>query len=402
MNEAVCLLLMCQSCIIALIGMIRCVVFLLHVNYAMTGWNLESRTDCYPARFVTEGGGYCSEKMDGWDAWGVSTETNIDTGKGTCSHVNYGGCRCDDCGPGMTYCKDIRCDDKIGEETYNRVKNKWECWEHGKTNVQAETYGYPFCYGHRSKCDLTPCLRGQYLSGCMRASAGTCVSCPVAVTIGDQFWGAVGHGAASCKLIQCSIPAPGQFIKTACISNADTVIKSCAEYPGNKKSTNDMSPAQLAAVTAGQKGVFDTDHFYCPAGNLPLALPANAITSNYITFECKAGFYLSEGSCFQCPPGSACVNGKQYVCPINYYSKAFASSECILCTSSCKKNSNKRPLRCKAGSTFDSGCVSCGACGSTADVGLWCVENDYEMMQLKTTCAPSSSGEWHCSNRLTP
>ena len=253
------------------------------------------------------------------------------------------------------------------------------------------------CFSHRAKCDLTQCARGQYLSGCKRSSPGTCVSCPEAVTVGKQFWGATGHGVASCTLIPCSIPTPGHFIKTECTSNTDAVIKSCAEYPGNKQSTKDMSAEQLAAVTAGQKGVFDVDRFYCPAGNMVVPLPANSITKDYISFECKPGFYLNEGVCWQCPPGSACMNGKQTVCPVNYYSRALSSTACTLCTSSCS-GGNRKPLRCRAGSTFDAGCVSCGACGYSADVGLSCVENDYEMKQMKQYCSPPSTGEWQCNN----
>jgi hypothetical protein len=214
--------------------------------------------------------------------------------------------------------------------------------------------------------------------------------------VGKQFWGAVGFGPASCIPIQCSIPTPGQFIKTECKITEDAVVKSCTEYPGNKQSTKDMSAAQLAAITARQTGVFDVDHFYCPAGNLVLVLPANSLaSSNYSAFSCKPGFYLSDGTCFQCPPGSACVNNMKYVCPVNYYSKAFASSECTLCTQTCTKISNRKPLRYKEGSTFDGGCVSCGACGLSADIGLLCVENNYELQQLKPHCAPPVSVGWN-------
>ena len=157
-----------------------------------------------------------------------------------------------------------------------------------------------------------------------------------------------------------------------------------------------MSAEQRAAVSAGIKGVFDVDHFYCPAGNVVLPLPANSVVSGgYTAFECKAGYHLSDGACLQCPTGHACVNGRKFLCPVNYYSKSFGSYECDLCTTSCKSK-NRKPLRCKEGSTYDGGCVACGACGMDADVGLTCVENNYEMQQLLAKCSPSSAGEWLC------
>jgi hypothetical protein len=204
-----------------------------------------------------------------------------------------------------------------------------------------------------------------------------------------------GNGLQSCAPTACSVPPPGFYIKTACSTTHDAVIRSCAEYPGNKQSMDNMSPEQQKQVLAGVTGVFDVDRFYCPAGNLVLPLPAHALAvAEYTAFECKPGFHLREGSCLYCPPGSACVGGVQSPCPANYYNDALAASSCRRCTVAC--GHKRRPLRCGAGSVHDGGCVSCGACGYSADTGLACVENNYEMQSLKPECSPSSQGQWNC------
>ena len=367
-------------------------LFLFHLGCSMAAWNSESVSDCDPAMYPNDGDGYCTGRQDGWDSWGAVVEVD-GYGKGKCHKAGVGQCKCKDCGSAMTVCVDYRCNDDTGHSKYNRATQEWECFTAG-TNTPMETETYDFCFSHRSDCDKSICSRGQYLSGCKRASAGACVNCPVAAVAGTNFWGAVGYGVASCTLIPCTVPTAGQFIKAACTSNIDAVIRSCAEYPGNKQSTKNMSPEQQSQINAGAQGVFDVDRFYCPAGNVVLPLPANSVTVDYASFECKPGFYLMDGSCLPCTPGSACMFGLQVPCPVNYYSKSSFATFCSPCTKSCPRN--RRPLRCKEGSTFDGGCVGCGACGYSEDTGLACVENSYELQALKDKCWPSSTGAWEC------
>jgi len=262
------------------------------------------------------------------------------------------------------------------------------------TRLGEETYDYCFSDTNPT-CDISACRKGQYVAGCHRAYPGKCEDCGALPP--GKYWGAVGFGLQSCASNQllCSVAMPGQFIKTPCSAGADAVIKSCAEYPGNKQSVKDMSPEQRQQVAAGAKGVFDVDRFYCPAGNLVLPLPANAVaTADYTSFECRDGYYLDEQTCLPCAPGSACRFGRQLPCPVNYYSKTLAASSCTLCTVTCK--GNRRPLRCGVGSTFDGGCVACGSCGYSSDTGLACVDNNYEMQALKEQCSPSRGGDWQC------
>lgn len=362
--------------------------------------NVYSKSQCTPANYAEEGSGYCTERIEGWfrgGAWDMGASFN---NLNTCYKSGSGGCKCRDCGDAHQSCQENRCHDDDGYLKWNAATREEECLTVGTNRKRGgDENWFDFCYASSKTCDLSRCTKGQYLSGCKRASAGTCVSCPVAQVIGNTFWGAVGNGIASCALMQCAVPKPGEYIKTACTTTTDAVIKSCAEYPGNKGSSKDLSKEQQAAIAAGQAGVFDIDRFYCPAGNLVLPLPANSVAINkYTAFECKAGFYLSEGVCLQCPAGCTCVYGRKFTCPSNYYSKYIGSSACDLCTSSCKSK-NRKPLRCNEGSTNDGGCVSCGACNVDADAGLTCVENNYEMQQLAAKCSPSSAGEWLCKQK---
>ena len=376
-------------------------ILLLSPLLAHAEYNKLSKSQCTPVDNHVEGVRYCTERIEGWfrggalDLW--SSMNNLDT-----CYKGGSQCECNDCGDAFQSCQENRCHDTEGYLKWNEATKENECLTIG-TNRKRDSgeNWFDYCYRSSKACDKSVCTKGQYLSGCMRVSPGTCKSCPVAVTVGTTYWGAVGSGVASCTLIACSVPKAGEYTKAACTSNTNAEIKSCSEYPGNKESKNNLSAEQKAAIAAGQKGVFDIDRYYCPAGNVILPLPANSIAINgYTEFQCKSGFYLFEGACLQCSPGSACVFGQQYPCPVNYYSKTIGSSSCTLCTSVCISK-NKRPLRCQNGSTYDAGCVSCGACGYTADVGLSCVDNNYEMQQLDKYCSPSSTGEWLCKAKNT-
>ena len=360
--------------------------------HALCGWNERSKSTCDPVDFPNDGDGYCTGKVDGWfNGGGVHTLWSADGDIQTCNKWGKQ-CDCEDCGPGMMSCQDNRCHDEKGYLKYNYQTREDECFDIDTDRKRSSSENwFDYCYTARASCDVSVCKQGQYLAGCKRASAGMCVPCPPPF-FSSHFWGPVGNGQASCQQIACTVPAPGQFIKTACTSNADADVRSCAEFPGNKKSIKNMSPEQIRLVNSGASGVFDVDRFYCPVGNLVLPLPANSLaSSNYASFECKPGFYLDDRSCLPCPAGSACVGGRKIECPVNYYSKNTASSSCTLCTVSCNSD-NRKPLRCKPGSTFDGGCVGCGACGYSDDTGLDCVEHDYEMNLLKKECVPNGSG----------
>ena len=354
-------------------------------------------SNCEPADFSKEGDRYCGDIRDGWNDGGAAGQVDLYSGKGTC-HKNFKYCQCEDCGSWSTVCKDFRCNDEDGEYRKNSATNKWECFRVG-TNDRIGEDTYSFCYAGVMYCDLTACKKGQYLSGCMRASAGECKDCPPLEN--GKFWGAVGNGLASCAagLRTCTVAKPGQYVKTACTSTTDAVIQSCAKYPGNKESRDNLSQEQINALKQGQQGVFDIDRYYCPVGNIVLPLPANSeVDLGYTAYKCKAGHYVENNACVPCPLGHACAYGQKFACPANYYNKGLASTFCTRCTSKC--SGNRKPMRCSEGSIVDLGCVSCGACGysSDADAGLLCVENTYEIQQLKTTCEPSNNPEtrWNC------
>jgi hypothetical protein len=307
-------------------------------------------------------------------------------------------CQCEDCGSGSDMCRDVRCHDDKGYLKYNQATKKYDCFTLG-TETKREEEQFLFCFSGSAKCDLSRCKPGQYMSECRKASAGVCKNCPNAGSA--VYFSSPGNGLASCKQSPCDVAAAGFYTAKQCTASANSVIKPCAQYPGNKGSVKEMSAEQIAAQKAGSTKVFDIDRFYCPVG-LALPLPVNAeATVDYTGFQCKAGYYEpteQKGVCLACPAGSACMFGRKMQCPANYFSKNTASSACTRCTESCPAR-NRKPLRCNAGSTFDGGCVSCGACGYSEDTGLTCVENNYEMQSLKPECSPPSSGDWQCKNR---
>ena len=371
---------------------LACIVCLRSV---MALWNSESMSNCDPADFSKEGDRYCVQRKDGWNAWGGVGQFDLSSNKGTC-YKNSKKCECEDCGPASTFCKDYRCHDEDAETRRNSATQKWECYKTG-TNEKVDEETYDFCYAGIGYCDLTACKKGQYLSGCMRASAGECRDCPIPET--GKFWGPVGNGLASCTagLRTCTVAKPGEYVKTACSNTADAVVQSCAKYPGNKKSQENLSQEQIKALGMGRKDVFDIDRYYCPVGNIVLPLPANSeASSDYTAYICKAGHYTENNACVPCPLGHACAFGQKFVCPANYYNKGLAATACTRCTSKC--SGNRKPMRCSEGSIVDLGCVSCGACGFSSDSGLSCVENTYEIQQLKPTCAPSGNADarWNC------
>ncbi len=74
---------------------------------------------------------------------------------------------------------------------WNDATSEEECLTVGTNRKRGwDENWFDFCCASSKKCDLSRCIKGQYLSGCMRALAGTCVSCPVAQVMGNTFWGA--------------------------------------------------------------------------------------------------------------------------------------------------------------------------------------------------------------------
>lgn len=357
----------------------------------MGAWNEESRANCHPADYPTEGSGYCAGRLEGWYNGGALNQINTDRDDwGTCQKL-FKGCQCADCRNSMTGCVDYRCDDETDERKNGR------CYKAGTTEETSEQM-YDFCYEStkvgREYCekDLGNCAVGQYLKGCQRASPGVCVNCPVELAVG-KYWARKGYGVTSCQQKTCSIPDKGQFIKTACAAGADAEILSCAYISGNKQSRNVsiQSDEQKIDISKGIafEVVFGVDRWYCPAGNVVLRLPDNSITPNYYSFECKAGYYLQDTACLQCPPGYACASGQKFQCPANYYSNTYAATTCTLCTYTC--DPGKKPLRCAAGSMSNPGCVSCGACG-----GLQCLQSTYDVRQLADKCTPGTASWPSC------
>lgn len=378
-------------CAVVMPGLLKVIIVqLLCVQWALCGWNEQSRAFCHPSDFPNEGDGYCAGRLEGWFDGGAMNQMNPDRGDwGTCQKF-FKGCQCADCRNSMTGCVDYRCDDET--DVRMSTDHSGKCYKAGTTEEKNERM-YDFCYEETirdCKTIVGKCSVGQYLKGCKRATPGVCEDCPVALAVG-KYWAKSGYGVTSCVQKTCSVPEKGQYIETPCAAGKDAVIYSCAKYPGNKQAVR-LSQEQDMQWKSGVPNatIFSIDRFYCPFPDVARPLPDNAITLDYITYQCKPGYYLQDGACLQCLPGHACASNIKFQCPINYYTNNYASTACKRCNYDCE--TGRKPLRCAAGSTVNAACVSCGACG-----GLQCVQSTYDLSRLKESCTPSNSSVvWSC------
>lgn len=333
-----------------------------------------SARKCNPSDHTVDGQGYCTDRSNGWYDGGSGLGNQRSNPNSKCwKEFRY--CDCPDCGGGDVQCKDWRCNDEVGVS--DRVSG---CTVQG---VQRKDDIYDFCYKSFKACE--PCPFGAQRQGCMRASPGTCVKCfGNGIPPSGTFLISTG---TKCETQACSTVPPGKYLVTPCSATQDTQMDVCSNYPGR-----DNIPGNPKSILAGYMG---QAYWYCPAGGLPQRLPINAVpTPDYASYVCSDGFYQDEaGLCLSCPPGSACLYGRKFLCPPNYYSRTPASASCTLCTFRCVF-SDELPMRCLAGSTQDKGCVNCNMCGFSLSDGLQCNENTDAMQQLKATCVPlPSSGD---------
>lgn len=333
---------------------------------------------CHPSNF-TSGDFYCADRVDGWYNGGFFCSKNSRSCPCSCENAD-------------TSCQDKRCQDDWTQFNTPRIVKSYFTTGKGpnavttvrervvedvgcyyddvvKGRIWGEPGYYDFCYRKVEKCDYAKCGHGESLIGCGRVSPGSCEKCS-ALSPG-KYWASSG----SCAETPCSLASGGEFVAKACTSTSDTVIASCAGYPGNK----------------GYAVPNSRDTYYCPGGGLVLPLPENSeATSDYTSYMCLPGFYQNRASCSQCTPGFACIYGRKFECPAYYYSSAYGMSSCTMCTRQCSSTWQK-PVRCAQGSTADPGCVSCSACDYDPKRGMSCVVEAYEMQGLPERCEPLNS-----------
>jgi hypothetical protein len=319
---------------------------------------------CIPARdCIGENVCYCSDKFDGWMNGGGEKTRQFGRDGAVCAKFGRD-CECEDCGiwglVNNVQCQESRCDDNDGTDVSGACYN---------TDNSKRPYETQYnCYRTKTPCDASICGYGTFLSGCKRVSAGSCLGCP-SISEG-YFWANRGV----CEQTRCSTIGAGQFLGKACTATADTVIAECRTHPGNI--------GNLIKRPDGRST------YYCPGGGLVTPLPENSEpTTDFSNFVCIAGFYLNGASCLPCVPGSACMYGKEFVCPMHYYTSTFAMHNCILCSKP-SDYIDGYPIRCGKGSTANVGCVSCGGCDYDPKRGLACVTEAYEMEGLPGLCEP--------------
>ena len=326
---------------------------------------------CKPSMYTTDGGGFCGGYVGGWYDGGMTISADFQyPGGPICTKPGSGNCNCPDCGQVSIFpniqCKDWRCDDDRG---YTDSSGACTVLDANGLPTPASTNVYYGCYKSTLPCDSSICNFGQNLVGCLRYNPGTCVECAPAPA--GKYFAKKG----SCTLNTCTEAGPGFYIATGCTTTADSTLVPCAQHPLN-----------LGSINPGPRDVF-----YCPGNNLVVSLPANSHqVQNYSSYACDDGYYQSStGACQQCPPGSCCLYGRQFICPESYYAHLFSQTSCTRCTVSC--NNGELPYRCLNGSTTDTGCVPCGMCGYTVEQGHQCDEAFALTARLPVNCVPKST-----------
>ena len=345
----------------------RALLLLALLRACGAGMNSEQqqRFICRPDQHTVDGGSYCTERKDGWNNGG---SVRLDETYYCYNMRNRDNCECPDCGTDNTQCVDWRCDDENG--VWDSTKS--QCYTEvssgqGVERVYSDQYKHDSCYKAVLKCYPQQCKFGEKLTGCMRASAGTCVACPTPAA--NKYFTSAGV----CDTADCTPVLKGQYLLKACTNISNTVVASCDAYPGNPKSV------------LTQQG--DPPRYYCPGNNRVLPLPAfSRPTADYSAFVCIDGYYAADNACQQCPQGSACKYGRQFLCPLHYYQRLPGQSSCKRCTQPADCSNGKVPYKCLAGSMADVGCVPCGMCGYSPETGHLC--NEKSQPGLPAVCQP--------------
>lgn len=347
-------------------------LLLLFAQGCLAGWNEgDSTRVCRPSEHTVDGQGYCADRSNGWFGGGAGLGNQRMNADSKCWR-NFNYCNCPDCGDGDTQCKDWRCDDEIGVSDPDEG-----CLIQG---ARRESNQYDFCFRSFKSCD--PCPLGWKRVGCMRASPGSCVQCfPDGVPPPGSY---LVSGTTTCETRACTVVQPGQYQVSPCTATADTQYDHCSLYPGR-----DGIPGNPKSVVVGLMG---QPYWYCPAGGVPQRLPVNSHPlPDYSAFECDNGFYQTDdGLCRLCPPGSACLHGRSYLCPAHYYSRGPGNAFCTRCTVDCPFG-DQLPALCMQGSAQDQGCMDCNMCGFSLRYGSQCNENTDAMRRLPATCTPRAS-----------
>jgi hypothetical protein len=328
-------------------------------NIALCGWNANFRDSCNPAKYHEDNSGYCVDFFQGWwngGAYAMDYSNQPRCYKGETSHT----CKCNDCGTADTQCKDWRCDDDNGFEIDGKCYKKKDTGALEEVSVEI----YDYCYKGVGVCSICP-NKGERRVGCKRKSPGECQKCTN--TQEGFYFDTVG----SCNLAKCSVPAPGQYIQTACTQGDNTVIKSCSEHPSNKQSP--------------------PNQYYCPGNNELKAIAANShVNPGFTDYICNDGYYRDFDLCRACPPGTCCANQAKHDCPEHYFASGNANSKCTKCNMKCTGiDAGKLRRRCPKNSIQNSErCISCGLCGEWPTTGYNCVLEPLDFEDKPSTCCP--------------
>ena len=317
-------------------GCMRVFWFAIFIDAVLCHYNDKFHT-CKPAN-CADGSCYCTDYRQGWYSGG-----SINLGGGSwCSSAVHGQCMCPDCGDWDNRCTEQRCNDENGfyegGQCYTYVSGV-------KTPTNEDMKDA--CFRNTVPCDTSTCDVGEFLVGCGRTKPGSCQPCPNPPTPLITFW----PNRGKCDISPCTKCPAGEYILTPCTIKSDTKPTDCHNHPGNPGYIGSLSP---------------TPTYYCPPGGLAVPLPANSGIRNndYSKFFCDDGYFQVKNSCVICPQGSACINGINYPCPMDYYQHLMGQTTCTLCTWQC--GADELPLRCEEGSTYDPKCISCNGCFYTA------------------------------------
>ena len=352
----------------------RIVWFVCLVVGCASDWNAEMLKDpvCRPAACDVDGSCYCSNKKDGWYDGGAGYNRDFRDviNQPLCYKSGVGDCECMDCGHIFIFpnvqCQDLRCNDETDStEPYSKCSRM----DPVKGKVSTEREWYFNCYRTRNVCDVSKCLHGEKLIGCMRISSGTCQSC------GKLERGMYWTSRGGCGKAICGDVPPGYYMTAACTNISNSAKLHCREHMGNPDALTFANPIP---------------QYYCPGGEAaPIKVPGfGKVNSVYTDFNCDPGYSKHSGECRACLPGSACMFGKSFTCKADYYTDRYAQSFCKRCTASCTYP-NELPMRCQEGSLQNSRCVTCGVCGVYPATGINCVRDPVAFGQLGVTCTPT-------------
>ena len=356
-----------------------CALLAVLLNLCAADWNSEyiRYRNCHPSACSVDGVCYCTDKQNGWyDGGSGYSRSTRSSEQSLCYKAGQGDCECADCGQIALFpnvqCQDLRCDD----ETDRTVTGPFgadrgqHCFriDPEKGKVFTDRRWYFNCYKTRLPCEPLKCEHGQTLKGCMRVSAGTCESCGPLKP--GHYWTTRG----GCGMAACDVVQPGYYMIAPCGNITNSVKAHCSEHIGNPRAPAFANPVP---------------QYYCPGGNNPpVRVPSyGRVNADFADFSCEEGYSKEGPECRACLPGSACLHGRSYTCPSDYFTDRYAQKSCKRCTSVCTFKS-ELPMRCQEGSNQNSRCVTCGACGLWPATGVNCVRDIAEFAKKPETCTP--------------